>query len=138
MKTYLKTWQHRHLVENCRPVNHQILLYALSELDMSGTSLGWLRFYLSGRPFNLSLQGQVSNCHYIRFKTMTLAKRVVNSPALVHLATLPHTLGSHLVWAIVLPQKKKKTDCKHSTLKRYISTATEHYVTQAALSEEGF
>ncbi|KAK2917266.1 hypothetical protein Q8A73_004012 [Channa argus] len=44
-------------------VNHQILLSTLSDLGISGSALDWLCSYLSGRTFNLSWRGHLSNSH---------------------------------------------------------------------------
>jgi len=44
-------------------VNHQILLSALSSLDITGIPLHWFESYLTGRSFRVAWGGQVSKAH---------------------------------------------------------------------------
>ncbi len=44
-------------------VNHQILLSALSSLDITGIPLRWFESYLTGRYFRVAWGGKVSKAH---------------------------------------------------------------------------
>src|SRR4029434_4397140 len=46
-------------------VNHRILLSILSSMGISGNAHSWFEFYLTGRSFSVSWQGQLSVPHLL-------------------------------------------------------------------------
>jgi len=46
-------------------VNHQILLFTLSSLGITGTPLHWFESYLTGRSFRVAWRGEVSKAHQL-------------------------------------------------------------------------
>lgn len=81
-----------HLSAAIDTVNNQILLSPLSEFDISGTALSWLKSYLSGRTLKVTWQGQVSNSHCL---SSGVLKGSVFTPLLF---SIHMSLGSIIHW----------------------------------------
>ncbi len=63
--------------------NHQILLFTLSSLDITGIPLRWFESYLTGRSFKVAWGGEVSKAHQL--VTGVPQGSVLGPPPLLHI-----------------------------------------------------